>query len=669
MNKTKLIALVLACVMCLGLFGCHTQQGSTIPTEPASSTQAATVETTSQPTAEPTVPAVTEPVLEAVNKLTARELSQTACVLDHRTVAFLSTEYISGEDAKTVTHVTVLDLYDDEIVAEQEYDIALALPLQTHCPGFLPLFDYASQTCTVYDRDLQPILSFQAPDRRGVFSEDISTYYYVSAQRLYRMDTKTGTAEQIITDQQLPLESIVGYDMENDRILVNVHTQYYLTELCAGVINLETGTYELLSADPDTALFKNDGIVLQKRTEDLIYSDLTWMDANGADVRVTTGVLPNGMTESSWHVPSSNYLLTLHYDASNAYSHSGTVLYRIGEGYESCDLGALLGKLELKTVLALPDGNLLGLARSRRNTAPVLICPDQLSFTPAGQVSQGEFSHVDVSIAEDYALQTQPVEVAQELSEVRAQADAMEEKYGITILISNQCEAPIANTSSNVVTTDQAGLKNEAELIEAALKELEDALKLYPEGFFRQFLNEAEERGMLVLLVQDIGAGTTAEGYDVLGISFRMDDWYPIAVDVTTWDMTATFCHEIWHATENKISSVDPMLFNDVIWGKINPTGFSYTDNGGGEFALDTLYTFVGGSGKASYFVDGYAKTSPKEDRARLMEYVMTSSYYSQNLMEAPALRKKMEVMSEAVRKIFDTTGWEEVHWERDLKR
>ena len=43
------------------------------------------------------------------------------------------------------------------------------------------------------------------------------------------------------------------------------------------------------------------------------------------------------------------------------------------------------------------------------------------------------------------------------------------------------------------------GIPNEIETIEKALKELEKALKLYPEGYFSQFKKDAGERGVLIM--------------------------------------------------------------------------------------------------------------------------------------------------------------------------
>jgi hypothetical protein len=34
-------------------------------------------------------------------------------------------------------------------------------------------------------------------------------------------------------------------------------------------------------------------------------------------------------------------------------------------------------------------------------------------------------------------------------------------------------------------------------------------------------------------------------------------------------------------------------------------------------------------------------------------------------MMEAPVLHDKMQMMINAVRGVFDTTGWDDIYWER----
>ena len=477
---------------------------------------------TTVPSTAVTLPEETEPALAAVNPLSVLEVPADGTVLDHRTVAFLST---NKDTEEPVTCVRILDLYTDTILAQKEFSGTLEGPVQNYCPGFLPLFNRADGTCTVFDSTLEPVLQFQPPNWGGVFTENLNTYYYISAQRLYRMDIASGASARIIPDQALPLESIVDYDAGSGQILVNVHTQYYLTKLCPGVIEPSSGRFTLLSTKAQNAGFLANGIAVTALQENSDPAELYLLDQAGDGVQLLQNVMRNDMGTSSVHINGSNFLVSLHYYASSVRgAYRGCTLYRLTERCESTDLGKLVGLQDLQNVLALPDGNLLCLLYSRQSTTPVLICTDQLVFSPAEDFTAGEFTPVDIKLEQSYALQSREVSVSEQLSEVRARADALEEKYSITILISNQCKAPLKNCDAYLITTDQARMENEALAINSALDELEEAFELYPYNFFGQFRNEANERGILVLLVQDIHTGFLSRGYDILGISFQMDD-------------------------------------------------------------------------------------------------------------------------------------------------
>lgn len=65
--------------------------------------------------------------------------------------------------------------------------------------------------------------------------------------------------------------------------------------------------------------------------------------------------------------------------------------------------------------------------------------------------------------------------------------------------------------------------------------------------------------------------------------------------------------------------------------------------------------------------VKGYSRTFASEDRARIMEFFMMRDDDAQELIKSPAIKKKLQHMSSAVRSVFDTSGWENVRWERLL--
>ena len=133
MKLTRMISLLLALVLLAGCTGGQTEP-TAAPTQPAASTAPAETE----PVTEPTVPP-TEMTPEGVNLLSNRKFiaSPFVAVLDERTVAFLNTEYDRSR-AITVSHLMVLDLYTDTVLAEKTYDLALKFPVQSQLPGVLP---------------------------------------------------------------------------------------------------------------------------------------------------------------------------------------------------------------------------------------------------------------------------------------------------------------------------------------------------------------------------------------------------------------------------------------------------------------------------------------------------------------------------------------------------
>ena len=78
-------------------------------------------------------------------------------------------------------------------------------------------------------------------------------------------------------------------------------------------------------------------------------------------------------------------------------------------------------------------------------------------------------------------------------------------------------------------------------------------------------------------------------------------------------------------------------------------------------------WTYYSGGNEGVYFVDSYSRTFASEDRARIMEFFMTRDDDAQELIKSPAIKKKLQHMSSAVRSVFDTSGWENVRWERLL--
>lgn len=647
MKRRAWILIVLA--LALSLWGCGgTPAETTAPTVP-----------TTLPVTEPTEPPI---VLEAVNTLSFRGSKErpSVCILDARNAAFLTTEYRSGDYASKCTRVQVVDLYTDELKCETLLEGAFTGIAYGGAEGYLSIINAEDNRVLVLDAQLQQVLEFRAEDPVGALTGDLSRYYYTYGNLLFCQDTATGEARDVSLAYEIDLDEIRGWDEDQGILLATAFEDPYTTTVCMAAVKPESGEFTLLYKDlGDGKLTPNGGIFSRFHTEEL-YADLYFCDWTDEALLKLPEFLVNDPVYSTWHIGGSDYVCKLTYDEAQNVTVVDCQLYRIGQTVTVCSLKEQLGSAKFNEILALPDGNLLALSLSPRGCQGYLICPDKLSFTEADIQQVQAYALVDTAVADNYAKQEAQA-LPESLQNARQTADRLEAAYDVTILLSNQCAIPAAQCGMPITTTDVAELPNEVELIEAALAELEEVLKLYPESFFDQFQNEAGQRGIMVLLVEEI-----SDERGVIGVSYVMGQWYPVAVDITSGEVRHTYCHEFWHATENRIADLNETALDLVAYAACNPSDFFYSGDTTSEYIKDTRYTyFYGNMGEDVYFVDPYAKTNSKEDRARLMEYVMCTENVARDMLKHPALRRKLNIMCEAIDKVFDTTGWEDAHWLR----
>lgn len=654
--KRIIALLLLTCLLCGCVQTADPTTAATTVTEPKT-----VPVTTAEPTEPTQPPFVQEEVeLDTVNKLSFCKTSEspTVAVLDARTAAFMTEEYVNKDFSKRYTRIRVLDLHMDAVRGEALLDGEFALLEHCGAEGYLALTIEEEDRILVLDEDLQEVLRFQTEALDGALSRELDQYYYIWGSRLYCQNTDTGVSALYQASYDLLLDEIWGYDPQENVLLVSVFEDTYTANLCMGAIDLDNGAFSLLYRGITAGKMGNGGVVLENKHEDQLSSDLYYGHWADDELKILMDFLPNDMFYASWHIGGTDYVCRFDYDTTGV-DIVEFQLYRLGETLEVCSLQSAFKGAKLNGTWALSDGNLLAVAVSSRGYQPYVICPEQLEFVPAELETTPGNPLVDQTILDNY--HREPVfDLPENMAQVREKADELEKTYGITILLSNQCALAASYCDMPIVTTDGAGLHDEVGAIEEALKWLEDVLQLYPEDFFRQFRNEAGERGLLVLLVEDIDPGS-----NVIGVSYRMGQWYPVAVDITSGQVKNTYAHEIWHATENRINDVDEGALDLEAWEALNPAGFRYTGYTD-DYMWDTQYTyFYGDSQEEFYFVDPYGKTKGQEDRARLMEYVMCTDWHGKKMMEKPVLRAKMQLLCDAIREAFDTSNWDQPHWER----
>ena len=168
-------------------------------------------------------------------------------------------------------------------------------------------------------------------------------------------------------------------------------------------------------------------------------------------------------------------------------------------------------------------------------------------------------------------------------------------------------------------------------------------LAQYPTGFVDQWGR------VQILLVSDLRGTDRFTGGDYAGFTQRVGNGWRMVLAGNR--LTAgTVHHEIAHILDGLLTEAG--VLTEADWMALCPGGFSY----GPEQAL-----------YPDFFVDEYAMTDLREDRARTFEEAMLQGPGA--YADAPALWLKLEYFSRAIRTHFDTTLWpEKTVWELALE-
>lgn len=555
---------------------------------------------------------------------------------------------------RAITSLAVVDVATDRTVTSRELEGCWELQEQQFSDGRAVLFNWEASTWQFVGADLADIGTFSSNQTGGFFSLDGSRYYFVQDDVLCRADVAGGQTERVALETDMRFMDVAGRYPDSDTLFLHCLLSPYSTESGTAVLDPETGAYTMLQKDwyatyygadsPELLWFNNEtmGYDVLYASEGRYYrADAALLHADEADILPVSG---------------SAYLLGAAQD---------TTLYRLESGISACLLQEEQLGGTLRNAVWLPEQVLVGCVYGGGTFRLTAIDPAQLTFT---QVSDGaavdSLMTVDTSLTEVYwnSLNGQPLPAT--LQEARDYADQLEERYGVTILLSAQGqEACEAVWDAVVTTTDQWPLEDEPYAIARTLEALDRALALYPEGFFRQMRNTMGEGG-----VRFIPVGHIENDVNAVGLTYETYGWQNIYIDVTLGTFESVICHEIWHATEGVISYRDWVSFDPGNWSVCNPDGFFYNEDVEDADPNPSRWTFnYEMDAQNVYFVDAYARTNAKEDRARIMEYVMANEDLAGALMQSPYITQKLEIMCQAIRNSFDTSTWGDLRWERLL--
>lgn len=548
------------------------------------------------------------------------------------------------------TTVQVIDAQKDVLCHQLTLDGVWDLKPQSFADGRLALCQRDTNTWKFLSADLVEQNDWQAETVDGFFTRDGAGYYYLADHVLYCQDTATGSTAPV--PLELRLLELTACSDANGALAMQFFLSPYSTECGTAIFDVAANTLTMLQASRYQVTFDGDSATLLRFDDEKMgYSVLRGSgDAfHFADAALFTG-------GDLYAINGSPYLMGVSAGSSTLFTVDGQI--------QQCPLSGCGIGGEMYSACYLPDAALLvGAIYESGSFQLYAIDPAQLSFTTVADATPvASPLAVDEALYQSYWLSADRQPLSADLRQARQYADDLQQRYGVQILLSAQCREGAALCDRTIQLSDALDAGAELDGVNRMLAALERGLSLYPEGFFRQFRTGAGDGGLCFLLV-----GSIESNFPIAACTYENFDWQYIALDILqVYGLDSIVCHEIWHATENYALGVDFSLFNMDQWDALNPEGFLYLNDATLQNPQQPGLLYNSALNEI-HFVDSYSCVDRHEDRARIMEYFMVHDDEAQLLIQSPFIRQKLQIMCDAVRAAFDTTGWQDVRWERLL--
>lgn len=533
---------------------------------------------------------------------------------------------------------------------------------------------YGGTEGTYYDYNLNKVFDFKCDyDNQGYFSENGCRIYYFDKNKICMYNPEDGSVSNVKPYNKMLITGINGVFTDMDNIdYVSVSGIGTDLKSYNGIFRTDTGEFIYLNRYTGVSDYfettSGNGIIWEVNSEDT--EGKNWNvylpDDKGCSIRyngeapeVSFKVLDNG--DIFFYVYNGEYVEMTLFDGYN-YECKGitrldavTMFEDAVNGYVVCQVEPVyLNDNELMIVLS--DGN------SGNYYFDWDITKNSGYDINIEMYNAEEGFPAVAAVAELYDPELfVPGKLSDELLPLNDRAKAIEDKYNIKISIGEECSNILGGYAIRPLTCYDD--------VANALNILDEELSKYPDGFIEQIRYENLDT-IHFYITSDL-IGTSSGTLETAG-GFQMEigNEALIVVDFNYFDIAkSTIHHEFGHCID------DMLVYNggidEKIWDTYNPVsvtgGSVYTDTYDmfGNYG-DEIYAYGtnGEDYENSYFVDTYSMTYPSEDRARIWENIMSDEGYV-DWSRTPHLTAKLNYYAECIRQNFDSTGWNEVRWEK----
>ncbi len=269
------------------------------------------------------------------------------------------------------------------------------------------------------------------------------------------------------------------------------------------------------------------------------------------------------------------------------------------------------------------------------------------------------------------------VEFGDDFKKIREEADKIEEEFGVRLLVGDEVKHSEDNSLYIFKSREDAknfNLDHEMNRMD----NLRDVLSMYPKDFFSHFKSKDGKCGLRIAIVDELQSDSY-EFFSAAGVSYTTGGWYDIAI-CGHHILGTSLHHEIWHSVEklvgNKHGDIDKLE-----WMELNPEGFEYSTDFDGyatdcseeqfELILDNVYYTIEPDYEYPYFISDYSKVTDMEDRATIIERLLSTEIDvngEEHLIDLekikmyPHINAKIEFLENWTEQEFGYSYWDKVH-------
>ena len=509
--------------------------------------------------------------------------------------------------------------------------------IATHAPGFtltaenatvqpldigISYFNGAAGETVVLDDMLREIRRIPAPDDLSgmpLLSQDGSTLYYCTSSSIRAMDLNS-CISRILKESAYPVQGLSGLLLDDTVLQISITD----TDGQWRTLFLSSENGQLLQESEGNILPETGTAHYMLQTDTSIF----YGQASGSPMLFH----PRQDEADLFFLPGSFQAVTA------AYSEGNTLLdlYDLISGNRRSEL-ILPGLLCPKNLIEDCSGNIWFLAQQE---TMALYCwnPASSSITDSRCYSTAYYTREEP----DY----------DGLAACSVLAEELGNQYGLDILI-------YKDAAAKEPWDYHLEYEYQADQLHRALKKLDSCLGNFPDGFLKTMADRFT--ALKICIVRSItGSPESGNTNEVNGIQF-MDGFDAYIVLSAGHDTEYALYHELSHLMETVVLTESTAYDR---WNNLNPEGFRYdNDYAANRNREDNQWLQPG----TAYFIDTYAMSYPKEDRARLFEYAMTDGH--EELFRSVNLQRKLEQMCLAIRESFDLESTTDVFlWEQYLE-